>query len=452
MYSKIKYILLLGLLIQLIACSNPTSEKTSNSKWISLALQTEKYIQHAQYTSEAGTSWKVMPDSSASHSDPSLYSGSPGIVLFYLELYHATEDTSYLHKAKLGADYLINTLSDKIPNANNVGLYTGLAGVGYTLTEVFKTTEKQIYKDATMRILELLEESAERSTSGIHWGGINDIVYGGAGIGLFLQYLSDELHLEKAESLSLLVAEGLLESAIDTLAGWRWKFTPTYSRYMDNFSHGTAGVGYFLSQTFQRTQEKKYLDAALKAAYLLDNFTNEEGYISHHAPGGEDLYYLSWCHGPPGTARFYYSLYESTKDKKWVDKIMFAANNLMEEGIDTTETPGYWNNVGKCCGATGVAEHYLWLYQLTGDQSYLEFSNKMTQSILAKGTQQEDHLKWIHAENRVSPQVQAAQTGLMQGSAGIGLWLLKLNAYTQDKPPRICLPDEPKALATSISQ
>jgi len=431
------YMLIACLLVT--SCLHEGKDKTKDDSWMPMVLKTEKYIQQGKFNTGEGSTWKGMPDSLAQTGNTSLYSGTPGVVLFYLELYNATKNKAFLDEATSGADYLINTLSDSIP-----GLYTGLSGVGFTLKEMYKTTNQQKYRDAVIKTLELLETTADSTENGIHWNHINDIVYGSAGIGLFLQDTYDDLKLKKADHLSVQIAEGLLDVGIDTLHGIRWAFFPSYPKYMDNFSHGTAGVAYFLSETYQRTGNKKYLDAALKAAELLLEVANKKGFIPHHFPGGEDLYYLSWCHGPPGTARLFYSLYLSTGDKKWLETIKTTANNLMNEGIEKKTTPGYWNNVGKCCGATGVAEYYLWLHRLTGNEAYLDFSNQMTQHILESGTQTNGAMKWVHAENRTSPMEIAAQTGLMQGSAGIGMWLLKLRAYERAENYRIHFPDEPK--------
>ena len=45
------------------------------------------------------------------------------------------------------------------------------------------------------------------------------------------------------------------------------------------------------------------------------------------------------------------------------------------------------------------------------------------------------------AEHRVQPELLQAQTGLMQGAAGIGLWLLHLDGHSQDREPLVVLPD-----------
>ncbi len=425
-----------------VSC-NKREKSFQNEDWLSLAIKSEKYIQTAKYNSGNEEVWRVMPDSINSKVDKALYRGAPGIVLFYLELFNATNDTVYLNQARSGANYLVNTLRDTIYDSEEVGLYTGLAGVGFTLTEVFKSTGNKEYKQGALQTITLLEQSSNKSANGIHWGSITDIVYGSAGIGLYLQYLTNELGSKKADRLSRLVAEGLLDNAIEVNKGLRWKVFPDYKYFMDNFSHGTSGVAYFLTEEYKRTKTKKYLDAAIKATKVLDSISNSKGYIPHHLPEGEDLYYLGWCHGPAGTSRLYYSLFDATQDEKWLDKITHSADYLMLEGIDQNETPGYWNNVGKCCGATGVAEYYFWLFKITGNTKYLHFSERMTQKIISSLTQEEDYIKWIHAENRRNPDELAAQTGLMQGSAGMGLWLLQLNAYQLQKKPLITLPDTP---------
>ena len=46
--------------------------------------------------------------------------------------------------------------------------------------------------------------------------------------------------------------------------------------------------------------------SALAGAHYLEAVANTEdgGFkVFHHEPGGETLYYMSWCHGPAGTSR-----------------------------------------------------------------------------------------------------------------------------------------------------
>jgi hypothetical protein len=64
---------------------------------------------------------------------------------------------------------------------------------------------------------------------------------------------------------------------------------------------------------------------------------------------------------------------------------------------------------------------------------------------LTRATADGDGLKWVQAENRVSPNVVLAQTGLMQGAAGVGLAMLRLDGTLRGRKPAIVLPDAPYA-------
>ena len=52
-------------------------------------------------------------------------------------------------------------------------------------------------------------------------------------------------------------------------------------------------------------------------------------------------------------------------------------------------------------------------------------------------------IRWPHAEHRTRPAEVAAQTGWMQGAAGIGAWFLHLDAFERGAAPPIRLPDSP---------
>jgi lantibiotic modifying enzyme len=91
--------------------------------------------------------------------------------------------------------------------------------------------------------------------------------------------------------------------------------------------------------------------------------------------------------------------------------------------------------VSQCCGSAGVAQFFLDLYAVTKDATYLQFSKKMSADLLARGTRDEKGLRWAQAEHRVRPELLIAQTGYMQGAAGIGMWLLRLDAAEQNRRP-----------------
>ena len=143
------------------------------------------------------------------------------------------------------------------------------------------------------------------------------------------------------------------------------------------------------------------------------------------------------------TARLFAQLYWYTGAAKWADALRGAARSVTTSGIPEQRTPGFWNNVGQCCGSVGVAEFFLSYHQETKDAAALGFARELTREITTKATREDKGTRWIHAEHRVQPGNIGAQTGWMQGAAGIGAWYLRLDAFERGKKPLIRFPDSP---------
>ena len=67
----------------------------------------------------------------------------------------------------------------------------------------------------------------------------------------------------------------------------------------------------------------------------------------------------------------------------------------------------------------------------------------MTSNLLGRATKESGGLKWIQAEHRVKPDLLIAQTGFMQGAAGIGMFLVRLDNFLRGKKEEIAFPDTP---------
>jgi hypothetical protein len=146
-----------------------------------------------------------------------------------------------------------------------------------------------------------------------------------------------------------------------------------------------------------------------------------------------------------GTARLFYRLYQATGDARWVEWMERAGRGLVAGGgPNRIVMPGEWDNAGVCCGIAGQAQLLLSLYRLGAGARYLELALAASDLLLAKATRDETGARWVQAEYRVKPDLQAAQTGYMQGASGIGIWLLHMSAFVRDDPrQRIILPDNP---------
>jgi lantibiotic modifying enzyme len=259
-------------------------------------------------------------------------------------------------------------------------------------------------------------------------------------------YLAEEWEDESLLDMARHAGDGLLAVGIPADVGTKWAMNPQYPRLMPNFSHGTAGIAYFLASLYCVTKEQKYLDGALSGAAYLKSVAKTDDdvcLIFHHEPEGEDLFYLGWCHGPVGTARLFYRLYQITDDPEWMEWAEKGARGILQSGIPDQEVPGFWNNVGVCCGSAGVAEFFLSLFDVTQKQEYMDFAEELTEQILDKAQQDETGMRWVQAEHRSRPDFLQAQTNLMQGAAGIGLWLLRLEEHSKGRKLRIVFPDNP---------
>jgi len=420
------------------------AQAAAERPYLDAALQTAKWIRASAIRTDDGTVWPSDPRD-AKTVNTGLYSGTPGVILFFLEAHRSTGDQSFLKDARAGADHLLASLT----GASEAGLYTGLAGIGFTLAETFKITGDAKYRDGALRCARLIRERAIKSDGGVEWNDSTDIISGSAGVGLFLLYAARELKDSAARETAIQAGARLIALGRPEAVGINWRMSPKFPRSMPNFSHGTAGVAYFLATLYSETKKKEFLDAALAGASYLKSIANTEGegcLIFHHEPDGKDLYYLGWCHGPAGTARLFYRLHQVTGDKTWMEWTEKSARSVMSSGIPEKQTPGFWNNVSVCCGSAGVAEFFLNLHRVTGAPKYLEFYKRVTARLLAKGMRDEAGLRWTQAEHRVKPELLIAQTGYNQGAAGIGIWLLHLDAFQQGRQGKkawITLPDSP---------
>ena len=416
------------------------------SRYLDAAIAAGKWIRATTIDAPGGKTWPATPpDAKTAQRD--LYSGSPGVVLFLLELHHATRDQAWLDLAMAGADHLAASLPDKASDADSAGLYSGLAGLAFTLDETSRLSGRPGYRTAARKALGIITASAREVGAGVEWTDTTDIISGSAGVGLYLLWPSPHA-AASTRSLAVQVGRRLVEREYRTGDTSRWMMSPSFPRNMPNFSHGTAGVAYFLATLGGEMQDRTFIDAAARGARYLQSIaspTDGNGRrIFHNDPDGRELYYLSWCHGPVGTARLFHRLGTVTGDRAWSDYVPRLAQGIVASEVPK-QSPGFWNNISQCCGNCGVSDFFVSLYGLTGNADYLAFARRCADDTLARATPDGEGLKWVQAENRVSPNQLFAQTGLMQGAAGVGLAMLRLDGAMRGRKPAIVLPDAPYA-------
>jgi lantibiotic modifying enzyme len=427
--------------VALFVASSASCRQAASGPYLVAANQAAAWITASATKTPEGMAWPAIPSDPESVSFD-LYSGVPGVVLFFCQAFHSTGRAVYLDAARAGADLLLSKL-DSVPGA---GLYVGLSGVAFALEETYRVTREDKYRRGFLACLDRIRASSKSAGAGIEWSSTTDIISGNAGTGLFLLYAFHETGDRAWLDLAAGAGSRLIELGRPENGGLKWAMDPGFPRLMPNFSHGTAGIAYFLAALYQETKSREFLDAALAGAQYLLSVAKTDGescLIFHDEPDNKDLYYLGWCHGPVGTARLFYLLSRVTGDRSWLDWVRKSANGLLQSGIPEEETPGFWNNAGICCGLAGVGEYFLDLYLALGNTDDLAFARRVADRLLAKATVENGKMSWVQAEHRTRPDYLFAQTGYMQGAAGIGTFLLRLAAVDGARTKRIVFPDTP---------
>ena len=419
--------------------------------YLEAALRAEHWIRSAR--ADAQPLWPPVPPPDADTYDRSaltLYHGAPGVILFYLELYGATHEQRFLDEAVRGA----RALAASPVSAADVGagLYEGASGIAWILLETHRASGREDLLAAAKRIAATIPSAAKRDGDAIWWSDSTDVVSGNAGILLTLLGLR-ELLGDQAMDLARRAGDGLVAAAVMDAAGHRmWYYdrgmTPrSGARELPNFSHGTAGVAYALATLYKEGGDRRHLDAALDGTEHLRALmvpSGEGAVIRHNSlPSGERLFYLSWCHGPAGTNRLWRRLGAIDGGATWGELETRGAKGVIGQGVPEHRTAGFWNNVSMCCGNAGVAEYFLSRYRRTGDAADLAYAKRHADDILMRSAIVNDAESWPQAENRVSPNEVLAQTGWMQGAAGVGAMLLHMDAasHARDWKRAVVFPD-----------
>lgn len=394
----------------------------------------------------AQTLWSPAPSAAESTAAASgdLYSGTPGEALFFAELAARSDDAATRARADRTLGELLTTLAGHVEAAergerdadHDCGLYTGLAGIGATALEVERLLGRDDARALARRCARELQRRAHVVGHGVEWSPTTDVIGGGAGIGLFLLAFHEATGDRDALALATRAGRRLEQLAVREPVGRSWRMDPDFPRVMPNFSHGTAGIAFFLARLAEDGGEERFLVAARDGAdHLLAIADRRDGglRIHHDAQDGLDLWYLGWCHGPTGTARLFLELARLTGEARYAEAARATTRTLLTAGLPAPQ-PGFWNNVGQCCGTAGVIEHLIEVATRSDDReeaaACLALARRLGDDLLARGTWNAGGLSFLHAEHRTRPEKLVAERGYMQGASGIGLALLHLDAAT----------------------
>ena len=328
-----------------------------------------------------------------------------------------------------------------VPDATDFGLYSGLAGYAVALDAWASVSGDGRAADAARSAVRSIAAAAER---GQPLSTFRDLILGDAGILLVLLGIGGAAERPAAAVIGdRLIAEAEWP---DSEPDWRANEETPCS--LPNFSHGAAGIGYALATASGPLERPGFLDVALSAGRRLVRLgSRPDGTLAvpHSVPRQAWSAPVSygWCHGPSGTVRLFDLLDRLRPGDGWADHAAAGRRAVRESGLPTRLYPGFWDNLGQCCGTAGVGEMALDHYQGTGDPQWLEWAGTLAADVLGRCIADQAGVRWSNTEHKVSPPELEPAVGWMQGAAGIAGWLLRLARLQQDGPSaaRVWWPD-----------
>ena len=134
------------------------------------ALATEKFLAQNRVDTDAGISWRRVPEGKPTHS---FDHGSAGVLLFYIELFNATANEQYLQTARQAGDEILDYVNAKAREEVfiSIALQSGWPGYVFVLNELFKVTDDARYRFGAITALDRITAQASAVSAGIGWIG-----------------------------------------------------------------------------------------------------------------------------------------------------------------------------------------------------------------------------------------------------------------------------------------
>jgi lantibiotic modifying enzyme len=420
--------------------------------YLAAAEQVGEWLLSTAVRSPDGWFWPAQPGL-RDDVGPGLGWGTAAPTMFFVEAFRTTGDERWLTAAKGGSRWMAASL-DTVTAEAGCGLFTGIGGWAVTLHELASAADDGESRELAGRVMGTIAANATDADRGAHWHDLTEILWGTAGIGCLLLALGPDYLGPEALDLATRAGDWLLTQAEDAPPGLRWSLgAAAYAspgrdsgRRYPNFSHGTAGIAFFLARLAAETGQRRFLDASLAGTEWVLSTVRTDGDICaafHHDPDGTDLFTLGWCHGPPGLGWLFRQLELTTGDTGWRTWLRRAARADLLSGIPARKEPGFWDNVSRCCGSAGVAEFFLDLHTLEGQAADLAFARLLVDDLLDRAITDESGMRWSNDELRKSEPDLPPETTYLQGAPGIGSTLLRLNRQLAEDPWTVGWPHAP---------
>jgi hypothetical protein len=359
----------------------------------------------------AGRAWRPLT--------ADLYQGTSGVGLFLAEFAARTGDRP-AGRTAVGALRHALAHQDRLAGPAALGLYTGWSGLGYAATRAGQLLKRE----------ELVAGAAQLATvvgASDPVAGEHDLLSGRAGAIVALLRLADLLGRPVYLDAAVRHGERLAAAACAHRCGDSWPaMAAPGSRNLTGLSHGTAGIASAFAALFAATGDTRYQAAARRAvgyerrwydeaAGNWPDFRRPPGV--RRVPGSPRSFAVAWCHGAPGIALSRLHAARVLGDPGCVQEAQRAiATTCLAVRHDLRAAT---STLSLCHGTVGNADVLLSaaLARPEPGREPGQLARQVGEAVLERWTLGEAQTAWDSEW----------QPGLMLGSAGTGLFLLRLD-------------------------
>ena len=277
-----------------------TYKITGKQTYLNIAISSVDWIMNLTRKYETGSNQLFVVNASATRgwdkNISGLYTGSAGVGNYYLKLYQATQNESYLNYSLAIIRWLSAVMDDgfwhygavdflteiDIEQGYFYGLSAGSAGIGIYFLNLFKVTNDTSLLYPVNRIYNALSSNAKSDDNGVYWtaqknGYWNNRIYTGigfgiAGIGKFFASILDNFgDYENTTVSKLFGINNYFKSITNTTTGLIPHVIPYENgivQYRSDFFDGLTGIVDFYIDTFYALNKSEpiYIPTILESA------------------------------------------------------------------------------------------------------------------------------------------------------------------------------------------
>lgn len=340
--------------------------------------------------------------------DISLYSGLAGNAIFFCSLYMATGDKKYEDTLQK----ILRTIEidrDKISN-ENTSVFNGIYSLAYLYAFLYNQTVDKNMLEKSRHIVQQYQGLISDNMA-------YDVIDGISGILILVLNIYELSMDESLKELAISIGESLVKNIQLDNGRAYWRKNGVNELIIAGFSHGLSGVIYGLSKLYKVTENKQY-------RHIIKNLINvENSYYDNKAKNWIDLRVgntseidntpIHWCHGASGIGLSRIKCADIIDTSSDIEKSLGITN---EKGL-------YLDSDCLCHGNLGNIEFLLEAYKASGKLGLYHKSITRISEMMAENKQVSDYKNGVGQEFN-SP-------GFMLGLSGIGYEMLRISDFNK---------------------